>query len=175
MDSKPLVTAIIPAKNRAPYLYHTLRTCALQEYERLEVIGSDDVGTDDMRDVVGSAQVRDPHIRCVAPGGSVGMRENFEFALRQVQPGYVMALGADDGLLPHGVEGIEEVLAETTQELLAWSAPVFAYPNTRVEQSQLILSRQDHTRVIQSAAMRLETSSGRINSQELRSPDHIDG
>ena len=109
MESKPVVTVIIPAKNRAPYLYHTLRTCMLQEYERLEVIVSDDGSTDGTREIVEAAQTRDPRIRYVSPGGSVGMRENFEFALRQIQPGYVMALGADDGLLPHGIEGIPQV------------------------------------------------------------------
>ena len=150
MESKPVVTVIIPAKNRAPYLSHTLRTCSLQDYERLNVIVSDDGSTDGTRDVVEAASARDPRIRYVSPGGSVGMRENFEFALRQVQPGYVMALGADDGLLPQGIEGMLEVLAETRQELLAWSAPVFAYPDTRVKQSQLSLPRQGKTRVIRS-------------------------
>jgi hypothetical protein len=151
MEHKPVVTVIIPAKNRAPYLHHTLRTCMMQTYERLEVIVSDDGSTDGTREMVEAAQARDPRIRYVSPGGSVGMRENFEFALRQIQPGYVMALGADDGLLPHGIEGMLEVLADTRQELLAWSAPVFAYPNTRLAQSQLTLARQGRTRVIQSA------------------------
>lgn len=123
----------------------------LQGYERLEVIVSDDGSTDDSRAVVEAAAARDPRIRYVSPGTAVGMRDNFEFALRQAKPGYVMALGADDGLLPHGIEGMLEVLAETRQELLAWSAPVFAYPQTRVKQSQLILARQGQTRVIRSA------------------------
>jgi hypothetical protein len=79
------------------------------------------------------------------------MRDNFEFALRQVKPGYVMALGADDGLLPRGIGGMLEVLADTGKELLAWSAPVFSYANTRGAQSQLMLFRQGRTRVIQSA------------------------
>ena len=151
MERKPVVTVIIPAKNRAPYLRHTLRTCMLQDYERLEVIVSDDGSTDDTREVVEAARTRDSRIRYISPPEAVGMRANFEFALRQVQPGYVMALGADDGLLPRGIEGMLEVLADTGQELLAWSAPVFAYPNTRVEQSQLVLARQCRTRVIQSA------------------------
>jgi len=151
MERKPLVTIIIPAKNRAPYLRHTLRTCMLQDYERLEVIVSDDGSTDGTREMVEAARTRDDRIRYISPPEAVGMRGNFEFALRQVQPGYVMALGADDGLLPRGIEGMLEVLADTRQELLAWSAPVFAYPNTRVEQSQLVLVRQGRTRVIQSA------------------------
>jgi len=151
MDSQPVVSVIIPAKNRAPYLFHTLRTCMLQTYERLEVIVSDDGSTDETRDVVEAASRKDSRIRYASPGGAVGMRENFEFALRQVKPGYVMALGADDGLMPHGVEGMLDVLRETRQELLAWSAPVYAYPNTRVAQSQLVLARQSPTRVLRTA------------------------
>ena len=32
----PLFTIIIPVKNRASYLIHTLRTCSMQKYEKIE-------------------------------------------------------------------------------------------------------------------------------------------
>ena len=150
MDTKPLFSVIIPAKNRAAYLHHTLRTCMAQQYENLEVIVADDGSTDNTRDVVDTARARDPRIRYATPGGSVGMRENFEFALRQVKPGYVIALGADDGLMPHGIEGMLAVLRETRQELLAWSAPVFSYAKAQTPSSQLVLFRQRATRIIRS-------------------------
>lgn len=149
MVNEPLFTVIIPAKDRAGYLHHTLRTCALQDYENLEVIVSDDGSTDHTRSVVESASKADPRIRYVSPGTGVGMRENFEFALRQVRPGYVIALGADDGLLPHAIQGMLQVMRSTGQELLAWPAPIFSYAGARTPTSQLMLYRRDKVRVIQ--------------------------
>src|SRR6267143_407247 len=132
-ESNPLFTVIIPAKDRAPYLHQTLRTCSLQEYENLEIIVSDDGSVDDTQAVVEEAARKDPRIRYVTPGTGVGMLDNFEFALAQVKPGYVMALGADDGLLPHGIRGMWEVLRDTGQEMLAWPPPVYFYAKARTE------------------------------------------
>ena len=128
-DTSPLFTVIIPTKNRAKYLHHTLRTCMMQNYEPLEVIVSDDGSTDNTREVVEEASRRDSRIRYISSGARVGMRDNFEYVLRQVKPGFVIALGGDDGLLPDGITGMYEVLRDTDMDLLAWPAPVYSYPN----------------------------------------------
>ena len=49
-DSNPRFTVIIPTKDRARYTYHTLRTCAEQDYENLDVVVSDDGSKDDQAD-----------------------------------------------------------------------------------------------------------------------------
>lgn len=138
-ESNPRFTVIIPTKDRASYLYHTLRTCALQEYENFEVIVSDDGSTDDTRAVVEEAGRKDRRIRYVSPGAGVGMLDNFEFALDQVKPGYVLALGGDDGLLPYGIRGMLDVLLETGQEMLCWPTPIYVYANVRMPMAQLVL------------------------------------
>lgn len=139
-DRNPRFTVIIPTKDRADYLRHTLRTCELQDYDNFEVIVSDDGSTDHTRDVVEQAGRRDPRIRYVTQGASVGMRDNFEFALNQVKPGYVMALGGDDGLLPYGIRGMRDVLQETGQQLLAWPMPIYFYAGARSPTSQLVIN-----------------------------------
>ncbi len=149
-DSKPRFSVIIPAKDRAEYLIHTLRTCTLQTYENLEVFVSDDGSTDHTRDVVESAAKADPRIHYLRPPCG-GMRDNFEFALSQVKPGYVLALGADDGLLPHGIAGMLQVLRDTGQEMLSWPAPVYSYAGARGPGSQLLLYRKKGVRIVRSA------------------------
>ncbi len=152
-DKNPLFTVIIPTKDRAEYLHHTLRTCSLQDYENLEIIVSDDGSIDNTRDVVKEAARKDPRIRYVSPGSpgaGVGMRENFEFALNQIKPGYVIALGGDDGLLPYGIRSMRDVLQDTGQEMLVWPPSMFIYPKTRAETGQLILQIQSGRRIIQS-------------------------
>ena len=51
-DHQPRFTVIIPTKNRAPFLEHTLRTCTMQNYDNLVVVVADDGSTDNTRDLV---------------------------------------------------------------------------------------------------------------------------
>lgn len=143
-------TVIIPTKDRADYLHHTLRTCALQDYDDLEVVVADDGSTDHTREVVEAFTRRDPRIRYATLGATVGMRDNFEFALEQAKPGYVIALGGDDGLLPHGIKGMGDALRETGQEMLTWAAPMFSYPNAKFDTGQLILHKPSKPRIVRS-------------------------
>lgn len=149
-ETSPLFTVIIPAKNRARYLHHTLRTCMMQNYDRLEVLVSDDGSTDNTREVVEDAARIDSRIRYISQGSGVGMRDNFENALRQVKPGFVIALGADDGLLPDGINGMYEVLRDTGMELLAWPAPLYSYPNVTGANGQLAIYHRRGVKIIDS-------------------------
>lgn len=136
-----MFTVIIPVKNRANYLYHTLQTCMIQDYENFQVIVSDDGSSDNLREVVEDASRKDSRIRYVSPndGLGVGMRDNFEFALSLVTEGYVIALGGDDGLLPKAISKMAKILNESKQSLLSWPAPTYVYPGAGIETGQLIL------------------------------------
>jgi len=123
----PLFTVIIPQKDRAEYLIHTLRTCTIQDYPNFEIIVSDDCSTDNSVEVVRSLMVNDSRIKLFAHEQHLGMRDNFEFALSQVRPGYVMALGGDDGLVPGCFWRMHEILSETKRELLTWTPAGFTY------------------------------------------------
>ena len=137
-------TVIIPVKNRANYLTHTLRTCSIQEYQNLDIIVSDDGSTDNLREIVQEASRKDPRIKYVSPnnGKGVGMRDNFEFALSFVKEGYVIALGGDDGLLPNSISKMAKILEETKLKVLSWASPIFIYPGAGIDTGQLILYTQ---------------------------------
>lgn len=124
----PRFTVIIPQKDRAEYLEHTLRTCMLQDYPNFEVIVGDDCSDDNSVEMVRELQKKDPRIKLLAHDHHVGMRDNFELALDQVQEGYVMALGGDDGLTPNGIWRMFEILKDTGAELLTWSQARYKYP-----------------------------------------------
>ena len=129
MENFPLFTVIIPTKDRSKYLYHTLRTCIEQSYPNLEIIVADDASNDDTVDMVTKFAQSDARIKLVARKERVGMRDNFEMALEQVRPGFVIALGGDDGLIPEGINGMYKILEETKTELLTWCPSVFEYPS----------------------------------------------
>lgn len=123
----PLFTVIIPQKNRAEYLVHTLKTCMIQDYPNFEVIVSDDCSEDNSVEVIQEAQKKDPRIKLFAHNHHLGMRDNFEFALNQVRSGYVMALGGDDGLVYGAIQRMYEIISTTGTELLTWANANFAY------------------------------------------------
>lgn len=123
----PLFTVIIPQKDRAEYLIHTLRTCMIQDYPNFEIIVSDDCSIDNSVEVVQNLMKMDSRIKLFAHKQHLGMRDNFEFALNQVRPGYVLALGGDDGLVPGCIRRMFEILSTTKRELLTWVPAGFAY------------------------------------------------
>lgn len=123
----PLFTVIIPQKNRAEYIIHTLKTCMIQDYPNFEIIVSDDCSDDNSVDVVEKLIAIDPRIKLFSHEKHIGMRDNFEFALNQVRPGYVIALGGDDGLVPGCIWRMYEILRSTERELLTWSPASFDY------------------------------------------------
>ena len=149
-DSFPFFTVIIPCKNRAAFLRHTLRTCMMQNYEPMEIIVSDDGSTDNTREVVEEATRRDARVRYVSLTNGVGMRDNFESALQQIKPGFVIALGGDDGLLPDGIVGMNEVLRNTGMNLLAWPSPIFTYPGVRDSKGQLSIYYKKGFKIVDS-------------------------
>lgn len=127
-NSYPRFTVIIPQKDRAEYLIHTLRTCMIQDYPNFEIIVGDDCSEDNTVEIVRELQKQDPRIKLLAHEHHVGMRDNFELALDEVKPGYVMALGGDDGLVPGCIWRMYEIIKETGCELLTWSQAGYKYP-----------------------------------------------
>lgn len=138
----PLFTVIIPEKDRAEYLVHTLKTCMIQEYPNFEVIVSDDCSEDNSAEVAFEASKKDSRIKVFAHDHHLGMRDNFEFALSQVRPGYVMALGGDDGLIPGCIQRMYEILKETGRELLTWTPAGFGYPMHKDDDSVFHVRRK---------------------------------
>lgn len=145
----PKFSIIIPQKNRAEYLIHTLKTCMIQDYPNFEVIVSDDGSDDNSVEVVSELAKHDPRIKLFAHDRHLGMRDNFEFALNQVSEGYVMALGGDDGLVPGSIWRMYEILKQTGKDLLTWTMAGFVYPDPGSDDQRNIIfaKRRKNTEV----------------------------
>lgn len=138
----PLFSVIIPQKDRAEYLVHTLRTCMMQDYPNFQVIVSDDCSVDESVKVANYLASIDSRIKVFAHTSHLGMRDNFEFALNQVKEGFVMALGGDDGLTPGCIWKMYKILKETGKELLAWCPANFEYPATEGDSRNIFLVKR---------------------------------
>src|SRR5580698_9548912 len=94
-------SVIIPTRERAASLRHSLSTCLDQNFDDYEVIVSDNFSSPSTREVVeaaGSSKVR--YFRTPGP---LAMSSNWEFGVSQAQGEYVIVIGDDDGLLPYSL------------------------------------------------------------------------
>ena len=143
----PLFTVIIPQKNRAEYIIHTLKTCMIQDYPNFEIIVSDDCSDDNSVEVIRELMKKDSRIKLFSHNKHLGMRDNFEFALNKVRAGYVMALGGDDGLTPGCISRMFEILSSSKRELLTWTPAGFSYPNHKGEKNTFYFKRKNNSSV----------------------------
>ena len=140
-NSYPFFTVIIPQKNRAEYLRATLKTCMIQDYPNFEVVVSDDCSDDNSVEVAQELAKRDSRIKVYPHDHHLGMHDNFEFALNQARPGYVMALGGDDALTPNCIWRMYEILKESGRQLLTWIPASFYYPEKEGDKNLFIVRR----------------------------------
>lgn len=144
-------TIIIPVKDRSYYLYHTLRTCMAQDYENMTVIVADDASCDDSVEMVRRMIKKDERIQLIAREQRIGMRENFEDALRRVTEGYVIALGGDDGLMPNALTKLALFIQKNDAKLVTWCPPVYEYPSELKKYGQFSIYKKTADRIIQSS------------------------
>lgn len=138
----PRFTVIIPQKDREEYIIHTLKTCMIQDYPNFEIIISDDCSEDSSVDAIQKIAENDPRVKLFAHKEHLGMHDNFEFALNQVKPGYVLALGGDDGLVPGCIWRMYEIIKETGRNLLTWTPAGFTYPDKEGEGGVFYIKRK---------------------------------
>lgn len=142
LEKYPRFTVIIPQKDRSEYLINTLRTCMIQDYPNFEIIVGDDCSEDNTVKMIREMQKQDNRIKLIAHERHVGMRMNFELALAEVKPGYVMALGGDDGLVPGCIWRMYDIIKETGVELLTWSQAGYKYLMSESENGVLSIPRR---------------------------------
>jgi glycosyltransferase involved in cell wall biosynthesis len=127
MSEENFFTIVIPTRERCDTLEHTLHTCLNQNYEKLEILISDNYSQDLTREVVES--YKDSRISYINTGKRVSMSENYEFALSHVKPeGYVIYIGDDDGLLPNAIHDINLSINKTGAKVLRWDVASYFWP-----------------------------------------------
>jgi glycosyltransferase involved in cell wall biosynthesis len=133
----PKFTVVIPTRERHDVLEKALQTVLAQDYERLEILVSDNASSPETADVVRS--VNDARIRYVNTGRRLSMSHNWEFALSHIDEGWVTIIGDDDGLLPGAVRAIADVAARTQVKMIRTAVCAYTWPS---------LHGQEHGRLV---------------------------
>jgi glycosyltransferase involved in cell wall biosynthesis len=132
-----MISVVIPTRERCDTLVSTLRTCTEQNYDKLEIIVSDNASADRTQAYVNSAQ--DERIRYIRTERRLSMSHNWEFALSHVRGDYVTYVGDDDGLLPGALSALAEIIRETNTEAISWRWASYFWPSSLHAPSQNLL------------------------------------
>ncbi len=138
MDAKEAVGAeaecrfsvVIPARNSAGTLEHTLRTCLNQRYKGdFEVVISDN-STEGNREVYEFCRtIEDSRVRYCRTPRELPMAKSFEYAFLQARGEYIFSLGSDDAMLPWTLELWNRVIdAYPQEEIFLWDRGFYAWP-----------------------------------------------
>ncbi|MBI1797659.1 MAG: glycosyltransferase [Candidatus Eisenbacteria bacterium] len=94
--SEPLLSVVIPTKDRARYAMHCLRTLTRLPDDDLEIIVQDNSATDDLGRTI--ADAGDARVRYEHRPGALSVIDNCELAMARARGTYVTLLGDDDGV-----------------------------------------------------------------------------
>jgi glycosyltransferase involved in cell wall biosynthesis len=163
---KPYFDILIPIKDRAWTLKHTLETVLSQDYPHFRVVISDNCSQDDLQQVL--SQFSDSRLHYVSTEKTIGMYENFEFALRHGEGDWVAILGADDGLLPGSLTRVAEMIQSTDCEAVTGAPASYFWPNlTPGSKPRLTIPLGSGYEVRELAPLRDKLTSGRLSFQHF--------
>lgn len=100
--NRPLLSILIPTRNRAEYLKYAIRSALNVPCDNMEIIVSENHSQDYSWDVCLSYS--DPRLHVYRPEKPLPMHENFEFLLKKSCGTWVTFIGDDDAVMPHCCE-----------------------------------------------------------------------
>jgi glycosyltransferase involved in cell wall biosynthesis len=135
----PLLSIVIPTRERAVYLSKCLDAAIACKDPRIEIVVSDNANKDNTASVV--AGKRDARIRYVNTGRRVPVSDNLEFAFANAAGQYLLYCGDDDAILPGGMQALLNLLESERPDMVNWPQATFFWPDKDPEDGYLQLKR----------------------------------
>ncbi len=125
-STKPLISVVIPTRERADTLKFTLETALDQANDHFEIVISDNFSQDNTKEVVEGFS--DSRIKYVNTGRRLSMCDNWDFALEHVSGDYVIYIGDDDGLMPGAINKLGEMIKTRPCPIYCWEPHEYLWP-----------------------------------------------
>lgn len=159
-------TIVIPTRERADTLIHTLATALSQDYENFEVLVSDNASCDETREKI--LAIKNPRLRYINTGKRVSMSKNWEFAINHVERGWITVLGDDDGILPGSLKIANKIIKETGTSAIRSNGGSYSWPGlTGDSYGRLSVSLRRGYEIRDSGQMLQRVIDGQIPYNEL--------
>jgi hypothetical protein len=175
MSNAPILSIVIPTKNRQPYLAKLLRCLLMMESRDFEVIVHDNSDDRSLYDKL-CGGIIDPRLRYFYSPGSMSMTENCERGIGLAEGSYVCMIGDDDGVTESLVD-VARWMKSIGVDAAVAAVPTYLWPGVSSkldgEQTHGILRLPRYSGRIQfideSAALDRVLSSGGIRIADLPS------
>lgn len=159
-------TIVIPTRERADTLVHTIESALAQDYNNLEVLVSDNASSDNTAELV--SKIDDARVRYINTGQRVSMSHNWEFALDHVTEGWITVLGDDDAILPGALMSVNKIIDETGTLAIRSNGCGYSWPSLLGERyGNLITSLKKGYRRVQSKKALIKVLNGERHYNNL--------
>lgn len=150
MDTKEAVyrkpecrfSVVIPVRNSAETLRHTLKTCLNQRYQGdYEIIISDNSTEGNTEVYQFCRTITDKRVKYCRTPRDLRLSKSFEYAFLQTRGEYIFSMGADDVMLPWALEAWDGVIKEfPEEEIFLWDRGFYAWPGfNKGQQHQFVI------------------------------------
>jgi glycosyltransferase involved in cell wall biosynthesis len=123
----PEMSVIIPTRERAAYLTHSLKACLANPGSNIEFIILDNASSDGTRELVEAC--RDPRVRYEPSDQRLSMRDNFERGLSLARGEYLCFIGDDDALFPYSIERALSLFNQFGVDAVATQRAHYSWPD----------------------------------------------
>lgn len=147
--SSPLLSVVVPTRQRPETLRYCLQTCLDQDFTDYEIVVADNFSSPETRQVVEAAA--SPRIRYLRSSQPLAMSANWENGVAAARGRYVTLIGDDDGLMPFALREAAQLLQEHDfPQALHWARGLYTWPTLAIPEDANFLSlpvaRQKHIR-----------------------------
>lgn len=122
-----MMSVIIPTRERAAYLAHSLKACLANRGSNIEFIVLDNASRDDTKELVEACD--DRRVRYEPSQQRLSMRDNFERGLALAQGKYLCFIGDDDALFPYSIERALSLFDQYGVDAVATQRAHYSWPD----------------------------------------------
>jgi glycosyltransferase involved in cell wall biosynthesis len=113
MNKSPLLSILIPTRNRAKYLKFAIQSALNIPEDNIEILVSENHSVDNSFEIL--SQFTDPRLTIFRPPSPLPMHENWEFLLSKSSGDWIYFLGDDDAIMPHVVTYLSRIVQKYPQ------------------------------------------------------------
>jgi glycosyltransferase involved in cell wall biosynthesis len=146
---EPLVSVCLPVRNGERHISKAVQSVLDQQYDRLELVISDNASDDGTEEICRQFARSDARIRYYRQPQNIGLVANFNAVLHLAKGTYVKWVGDDDWLKPGYVSRCVEVLHDDPALILVATQQAYVRPDGAVESASYDATRMRSTRPVE--------------------------
>lgn len=163
---------VIPTRNSAASLRHTLKTCLEIDYPKdsYEIVISDN-STNNNAEVYNLCQeLNDDRIKYYRTPRDLHLPKSFEYAYLKARGEFILSIGSDDAILPWALKVLDDIQKKYPQEeIIQWERGFYAWPGFNGgQQHQFVIPSAYKNRVYNERYVRgADYLKGVLNNSEI--------